>query len=307
MECGRRIRAGGGIRTPKLLRARAPKARAFPSFATPARPVDCRSGPRPGAVGKSNLCSRPEAAIRSQSEYEAVLALVAAGHTDSAVSRRTGVPRSTIREWRVGSGRQLLRPGAARCSHDFETLPARPYAYLLGVYLGDGCLSLCPREVWRLRLCMDARYPEILGECCQSMEAVMPGKRARRYARPGTSYIEISMYSKHWLCYFPQHGPGRKHLRKIVLEQWQERMVRSARESFLRGLIHSDGCRIVANDRGVPSPRYHFSNLSEDIKGMFCESLDALDIPWTRPCDRQIAIYRRSAVASLDQFIGPKR
>ena len=27
--------------------------------------------------------------------------------------------------------------------------------------------------------------------------------------------------SKHWPCLFPQHGPGRKHTRKIELEQWQ--------------------------------------------------------------------------------------
>ena len=133
----------------------------------------------------------------------------------------------------------------------------------------------------------------------------MPGKRAHRQLASG--YVELSMYSKHWPCYFPQHGPGRKHLRRIALEPWQDRIVASARESFLRGLIHSDGCRIVALDRGVPSPRYHFSNLSADIKRLFCDSLDALDIPWTRPCDRQIAIYRRSAVASLDRFIGPKR
>jgi hypothetical protein len=64
---------------------------------------------------------------------------------------------------------------------------------------------------------------------------------------------------------------------------------------------------VVANDRGIASVRYHFSNRSEDIKTLYCESLDALGIPWTRPCDRQIAVYRKSAVAMLDTFVGPKR
>lgn len=88
---------------------------------------------------------------------------------------------------------------------------------------------------------------------------------------------------------------------------WQENLVTLATKAFLRGLIHSDGCRVIATDRGIRSIRYYFSNRSEDIKDLFCRSLDSLGIPWTRPSDRQIAIYRRDAVAKLDQFIGPKR
>jgi hypothetical protein len=57
----------------------------------------------------------------------------------------------------------------------------------------------------------------------------------------------------------------------------------------------------------VASVRYHFSNRSEDIKQLFCESLDAIDIHWTRPCGRQIAVYRKACTAALDQFVGPKR
>jgi hypothetical protein len=75
----------------------------------------------------------------------------------------------------------------------------------------------------------------------------------------------------------------------------------------LRGLIHSDGCRVVANDRGVESVRYHFSNLSEDIKGLFCDSLDRLGISWTRPSRREVAVYRRADTARLDTFMGPKK
>ena len=35
-----------------------------------------------------------------------------------------------------------------------------------------------------------------------------------------------------------------------------------AYEDFVRGLIHSDGCRVIADDRGVKSIRYHFTNHS---------------------------------------------
>jgi hypothetical protein len=53
--------------------------------------------------------------------------------------------------------------------------------------------------------------------------------------------------------------------------------------------------------------RYSFSNRSEDIKAIFCEHLDLLEIRWTRPNRADIAIDRRSEVAKLDSFVGPKR
>lgn len=184
-------------------------------------------------------------------------------------------------------------------------LPSAPYAYLLGMYLGDGCISRHARGVFRLRVISDIKYSGIIDECSRAMEAVMPGQHAYVQRLPSRC-VEISMYSKHWPCLFPQHGPGRKHERSIRLEGWQEELVSRATESLLRGLIHSDGCRVIANDRGVKSVRYHFSNRSEDIKEIFCDSLDRLAIPWTRPSDRDIAIYRKAAVARLDEFIGPK-
>jgi LAGLIDADG-like domain len=97
-----------------------------------------------------------------------------------------------------------------------------------------------------------------------------------------------------------------KHLRPIRLQHWQELLVREATEGFIRGLIDSDGCRVVAKDRGVRSVRYHFSNRSEDILGLFTGALDHLGIPWTRPDGHTIAIYRKAAVARLDEFVGPK-
>jgi hypothetical protein len=118
------------------------------------------------------------------------------------------------------------------------------------------------------------------------------------------------MWSKHWPCFIPQHGPGRKHLRRIELEQWQATIVAGHREAFLRGLIHSDGTRIVATERRGTyvrrAPRYVFSNKSEDIKRLFCESCDAMGIRWTRPSERQIAVYRLASVAILDEFVGSK-
>jgi LAGLIDADG-like domain len=118
--------------------------------------------------------------------------------------------------------------------------------------------------------------------------------------------VEVGLYSKHWPCLFPQHGPGRKHLRRIALEPWQQAIVDREPEEFICGLIHSDGCRVVANDRGVRSIRYHFSNRSEDIIGLFTAALDRLGIHWTRSTKYIVSVYRKADTARLDEFVGPK-
>lgn len=189
--------------------------------------------------------------------------------------------------------------------HDFGALLARPYAYLLGMYLGDGYISRSPRA-WRLRVTCDTKYPDIITECRKAIDALMPGQHASIVDRIG-SCVDVSLSSKHWPCLFPQHGPGRKHSRKITLEPWPQALVDHATKEFVRGLIHSDGCRVVANNRGVASVRYHFTNRSEDILGLFTAALDTLDIPWTRSSAYVVSVYRKAATARLDEFIGPKR
>jgi hypothetical protein len=183
-------------------------------------------------------------------------------------------------------------------------LPAPAYSYLLGLYLGDGCVSRS-RRVWRLRITLDKKYPRIIDRCREAIDSLMPGQHAAM-ERQKTACVVVSHYSKHWPCLLPQHAPGRKHLRPIRLEPWQEVLVKEATEEFVRGLIDSDGCRVVANDRGVKSVRYHFSNRSDDIRALFCAALDDLGIPWTRPSRYQVAVYRKAAVARLDEFVGPK-
>lgn len=242
--------------------------------------------------------------MRSAKEVSAVKRLIAAGLNDSEIARHTGIPRCTVRDWRCRPQLRTRAASGSPCVHDFASLPANTYSYLLGLYLGDGCISRHPRA-WRLRIVLDDKYPGIIESCREAMTALMPGQRAATL-RCSKNCTEVSLYSKHWPCLFPQHGPGRKHLRPIQLEPWQEQLVRQAPREFVRGLIHSDGCRVVANDRGVRSLRYHFSNRSNDIRGLYCAALDQLGIPWTRPRWFDVAVYRKAAVARLDEFVGPK-
>ena len=128
--------------------------------------------------------------------------------------------------------------------------------------------------------------------------------------------VRVVVGSVRWPEVFPQHGSGRKHVRPIVLESWQREIVDEFPQEFLRGLIHSDGCRTVNRFKTkLPSgrvaeyayPRYFFSNLSADIRGLFCEYCDKLGIRWTQSNHRNISVSHRRCVAVLDEFIGAKR
>jgi hypothetical protein len=232
--------------------------------------------------------------------------LIEDGLNECAIARQTGIPRRTVCDWRRNPPVRSRDSGELPCdAHDFDGLPAGAYSYLLGLYLGDGCISRHPRRVWHLRITLDKKYPAIIDRCCAAVDTLFPKQHAsispRKYG-----CVDVSHYSKHWPCLLPQHGPGPKHLRPIRLQPWQELLVKHATEEFIRGLIDSDGCRVVANDRGVRSVRYHFSNRSDDIRGLFTGALDDLVIPWTRPSKYVIAVYRKAAVARLDEFVGPK-
>lgn len=172
------------------------------------------------------------------------------------------------------------------------------------MYLGDGCISRSGRS-WNLRITCGTRYPAIIARCREAIDAVMPRQRAGVVKKKGNS-VDVYLYSNHWPCLLPQHGPGRKHNRMIALEPWQQEIVDKETEEFVLGVIHSDGCRVVANDRGVTSIRYHFTNHSEDILGLFTTALDRLGIHWRRSTKYVVSIYRKADTARMDEFIGPK-
>lgn len=186
------------------------------------------------------------------------------------------------------------------------------YVYLLGLYLGDGCLSRAPRNVWRLRIFQDARYAALIDECVETIRTV-GGRDAGRLPMRGC--VEVYSTWKHWICLFPQHGVGRKHHRDMSLRQWQSTLVRSHPRELLRGLIHSDGSRAInrvhrRTNHGVKKYRYiryFFTNASPDIRSMFTETCALAGVDCRRMTERDISVARRASVALLEEFIGPKR
>jgi hypothetical protein len=236
------------------------------------------------------------------------LELGAAGLNPTEIGRLTGIPRATVRDWIAGlvprSSRSDSCPTCGHRGHRWDALP-RSYVYLLGVYLGDGCLSPHPRGVFKLRISLDTRYPGILYEVEQAIRDVSLSNPVGQCAHPGC--VEIYSYSKAWPCLFPQHGAGKKHERQIKLAEWQQSLVERHPKLFLRGLIHSDGCRFInTGSGGWRCPRYGFSNLSADIHGLFRDACEQLDLHWTAARKKQTYVSRKADVARMDEFIGPK-
>jgi hypothetical protein len=251
--------------------------------------------------------------MHSPETVDLVLSLRAQGLGARRISGLTGVKVRTVTDWLSGRLPRSAKSvaGCLQCgrdAHRFDELDQGAYAYLLGMYLGDGYLAAHPRGVYRLRISLDRRYPGIIDECGTAIGAVLTGARVARQDRSGAwgQWVEIGAYSKAWPCLFPQHGPGKKHERRIVLADWQRRIVDAAPSRLLRGLIHSDGCRFVNSGRdGWRHPRYSFSNYSEDIRGIFCDACDAVGLHWT-VARRTIYVSRKTDVARMDEFIGPK-
>jgi hypothetical protein len=228
------------------------------------------------------------------------LALADQGRSATEVGQLLGVPRATVRDWMRGRVPRRMRP-----REDLENLPPQ-YVHLLGLYLGDGCLSAHPRDVYKLRISLDARYPLLMQECEDAILAVMPCSRLNRVDK-GT-WFEVYSYSKSWPRFFPQHGPGKKHERPIELTEWQWELVRKRPDLLLRGLLHSDGCRFTNTGRGGwAHPRYSFNNRSDGIRSIFCAACDLLGLRWTASGERTIYVSRKDDVALLDLFVGPKR
>jgi hypothetical protein len=246
--------------------------------------------------------------MRSREEVDTVLALFRQGANRCAIARATGIPRGTINDWVAGRTPRFAAPSSV-APWEVPGFPLRAYSYLLGLYLGDGCVSEGARTT-ALRIFFDAKYPGIIGECVRAVRLVRPANRVAVFRRRPTRCVVVQCCSQRWPMLFPQHGPGMKHERRIVLASWQREITGKHPRELIRGLIHSDGCRFInpvrVNGRRYAYTRYLFSNASDDIRGILCAHLDLLGIEWRPVGAREISIARRESVARLDGFVGPK-
>lgn len=252
--------------------------------------------------------------MHSEATVDAARALWGVGVSPRDISQWLGVPLGTVQHWCRGDRRRpggsTRRGGCPRC-HPVP-LDEGSYAYLLGYYLGDGHITVGRRDVAALSLYCADEWPGVRREVQEALRGVMPSSGVCGVARRGCR--QVKSYSTHWICLFPQHGPGRKHTRTIALEPWQSAVVDRHPGRLLRGLFHSDGCRVqnwarqrtAGGIKRYEYPRYLFLNKSEDILRICESTLDRVGVEHRRSRWDTISVAQRAAVAALDEFVGPK-
>jgi hypothetical protein len=234
------------------------------------------------------------------------------------VERRTGIPITTIQHFikkyqtlerfdaehtsRTTTSQELLTILRNPLEEQHEEI-YKAYAYILAIYLGDGHIAHHPRAL-RLTIALDEKYPRLIQFCHDTLQKLLPDHQIGRLNRPGCKWV--SCYHTQWAELLPQHGEGVKHNRKIELADWQERIVAAYPLEFFRGLYHSDGSRSRNVINGKNYPRYTFANVSVDIRNLFIQTCDRLNLKWKQMNAINIAISRRDDVAWLDEHIGAK-
>lgn len=260
---------------------------------------------------RANICSYMK---RPEESFRWVKSLVETGLSDYEIARRTGINRSTVLRWRHRDRPPGLMLGPTAIA-EWAVCDAPAYCYLLGAYLGDGHVSHRPPHTWALRVACDRQYRQIIAEIMLAMEATFPGRRATTFQSSTGACDVVAVIHPAVGKAFPQHGSGRKHLRPIVLTAWQLELTHAHPAALIRGLIHSDGCRVLNRFKTkLPSGRlaeysyvrYFFSNLSKDIRRTFQDHCELLGIRVTQSNHRNLTVSHRDSVAILEEIVGPK-
>lgn len=245
--------------------------------------------------------------MRIKEEVDQILSLKAQGKNHCEIARELGISRGTVRDI---CNRDYALPN--RMSLQEEELNTAKfknaeYAYLLGMYLGDGCLSEHPRT-WKYRIACCTFYPEIIQEIVDKLALVLPGNKSGIANKKGNC-CEVYLYNSKLPELFPT-GLGRKHERKVSLEPWQQEVVEEFPGPLLRGLWQADGCAF--RQKGTERLLYEFINKSKDVIALTEEALQRLGIGYTKRFRKQgeaevLAVRRIPEVAKMFDIIGEKK
>jgi hypothetical protein len=178
-------------------------------------------------------CSRPSVGSRCETSVvydrdtrRRALSFIEGGQSLRAISLSTGVSRSTLREWRDHPSERQAGKFCPRCAVAPELPnPADDSAYLLGLYPGDGCISVIgdPRkQVWVLRIaCADA-WPGLVEECMRAMSAARPGNKSALSSERAAS----SCWPPHGIGHacFHSMGPARSISERLRLSRGSNRL-----------------------------------------------------------------------------------
>lgn len=277
-------------------------------------------------------------------EYNEAIELLKLEPNMMEVSRQTGINWNTLRNWKLGKSksyeefylnkvlqqpthrREIKNPIEYLASLNSSLVPENRnayYSFILGLYLGDGCIS--KNKSFSLDIYLDKKYDK-MNKYVSFCYGELFGRKATitdRSTHNSNSNCIVVKYSNPNLdILFPHTGVGMKHLRKIELHEWQKEIINPI--EFIKGLIYSDGSFYY--DKRNKKYFYNFTNCSDDITNMFVKYLNKLGVFSTstkeknlnktstyegkniiaRTLANNVNIYRIEDVKKLHDLIGDK-
>jgi len=197
--------------------------------------------------------------------------------------------------------------------HNWNESQEKSYSYVLGFYLGDGCLQHDKKKKTRsytLFISNQANFHKMNQQISKSLEVLFQKKVVRIYKRKNSNCLNIKLTAVNLNLLFP-HGEGKKHERKIVLEDWQLNLIEKFPKEFIKGMLESDGCRFQARKICSTYYVYKFDNKSCDLHEILQRIAKILNLHFTFTSSKgnkihTTSFYKKEDVLFLDSFIGVK-
>lgn len=193
--------------------------------------------------------------------------------TVTEISKHLELDRSTVRKY------IKLDEYSGNLSYDIDSLPVnkiRYYAYLLGLYLGDGYINKTERT-YRLRISLNStQHLDVIDRAKVRLEMLFPNNKIGLVNVTGANCVNLSVYNSNLVNLFPQHGVSYKHTRNIIITEKQEKLIQDYKDYLLCGLHDSDGCRYIDRRKVY----YQFTNASNDILNIYLDCLTPHNIQY---------------------------
>jgi hypothetical protein len=128
------------------------------------------------------------------------------------------------------------------------------YSYLLGAYLGDGHIVVFSPGSASLIITLNSTYPAIIAEVHEAVAAAFPEVGVHEFLRMGGSVTAVQANHPALPFAFPQHGPGKKHTRRIILSEWQRELTHAyPKEPFAVSSTPTAAGRSTVSGRSCPA------------------------------------------------------